>query len=114
MSPKNTLETPLLITASMPAVAIAAPTMLEIRAWLEDVGRPKYHVIRSHIMADRRAEITVICVMLPVSTIPAPTVFATAVPDRAPKRLRIAAIVTAVRGDRTLVDTDVAMALAVS
>ena len=42
-----------------PEVAIAAPTRLERMAWLEDMGSPKYQVIRSQIMAERSAEITV-------------------------------------------------------
>ena len=44
----------------------------------------------------------------------APTVFATAVPDSAPTIFRPAAIKTATLGVKTLVDTDVAIALAVS
>jgi len=48
------------------------------------------------------------------STRPTPTVFATAVPDKAPAMFNTAAIDTAIFGDKTLVDTDVAMAFAVS
>ena len=97
-----------------PAVAIEAPTMLDRMAWLEEVGRPKYQVIRSHMIADRSAETTVICVTEAVSTRPEPRVLATAVPERAPTMFRMAAIVTATFGDRTLVETEVAIAFAVS
>src|SRR5204863_7428135 len=48
------------------------------------------------------------------STIPFPIVEATAVPVRAPVRLKNAAIVIAWRGVSTLVETTVAMALAAS
>lgn len=98
----------------VPAVAIPAPTILERIAWLDDVGRLRYHVIMFHIMAAIRAETTVICVMHEGSTRPTPTVLATAVPDKAPTMFNIAAIDMAALGDRTLVDTDVAIAFAVS
>jgi hypothetical protein len=53
------LITPLVMTIPVPAVAIAAPARLERMAWLEDVGSPKCQAIRSHIMAERSAEMTV-------------------------------------------------------
>src|ERR1700690_1265107 len=96
------------------AVATAAPTMLASIAWLEDVGRPKYQVIRSQIIAERRAEMTVSCVTEWASTRPEPTILATAVPANAPAMFRTAAIATATFGERTLVETEVAIALAVS
>ena len=98
----------------VPAVAIPAPTIPERMAWLEDVGRPRYHVIKSHAMAAIRAEITVTCVIHEVSISPAPTVLATAVPDNAPDMFNIAAINMAILGVKTLVETDVAIAFAVS
>src|SRR4030043_612759 len=97
----------------VPTVAIPAPTTPERMAWLEDVGRPRYHVIMSHIIAAIRAETIVTCVIHEASTSPTPTVLATAVPDSAPTMFNIAAIDTAAFGDRTLVDTDVAIAWAV-
>src|SRR3990167_496285 len=99
---------------SLPAVAIPAPTMEAIKAWDEEVGSPKYQVRRSQRMAERRAETIVICVTATGETRPAPTAFATAVPERAPARLRTAAMMIAVRGESTRVETDVAMALAAS
>jgi hypothetical protein len=93
---------------------MAAPTRLESTAWLDDVGRPKYQVIRSQIIAATSADKTVSWVTLPVSTNPAPTVFATAVPDAAPTRLSIVAIMIAFLGESTRVETQVAIALAVS
>jgi len=48
------------------------------------------------------------------STMPVPTVFATAVVKNAPAMFIIAARATAVSGERTLVDTTVAIALAAS
>ena len=98
----------------VPTVAIPAPTIPERMAWLEDVGRPRYHVKMSHIIAAIRAEIIVICVIHEASTSPTPTVLATAVPVNAPTMFKTAAIVTAAFGDSTLVDTDVAIAFAVS
>lgn len=113
-SARRTFITPDLIITPVPEVAIAAPTRLESIAWLEDVGSPKYQVRRSHRIAEQRAEATVSCVILAVCTSPAPTVFATAVPDRAPRRFRTAAMPTAARGESTRVETEVAIAFAVS
>ena len=45
---------------------------------------------------------------------PSPTVLATLVETRAPRRLSPAAMITATRGESARVDTEVAMALAVS
>src|SRR4030043_1269100 len=95
---------------SNPDVAIAAPTKPERMAWLDEVGSPKYHVMRSHTIAAIRAEIIVTCVIETACTSPAPTVFATAVPESAPAIFNIAAMNTAAFGDKTLVDTDVAIA----
>ena len=49
-----------------------------------------------------------------MSTIPSPTVLATLVETSAPSRLRPAAMSTAMRGESARVDTEVAIALAVS
>jgi hypothetical protein len=65
-------------------------------------------------MADRSAEITVIWVTADASTSPEPTIFATAVPAKAPAIFRMAAMATATFGDRTRVETEVAIAFAVS
>ena len=70
--------------------------------------------MRSHKMAERRALMIVAWVIAETSTRPAPTVFATAVPESAPSIFKSAAIDTATCGERTLVATDVAIAFAVS
>ena len=66
------------------------------------------------MMAERSAEMTVTWVIDVASTSPDPTIFATAVPANAPAIFRTAAMATATLGERTRVDTDVAMAFAVS
>jgi len=71
-------------------------------------------VIISHTIAAISAEIIVTCVILEVSTSPIPTVLATAVPDNAPTKFNIVAIATAALGVKALVDTEVAIAVAVS
>ena len=65
-------------------------------------------------MAASSAQSTVAMVMTFVSTIPFPMVDATAVPIRAPVRLKNAASAIACRGVSTLVETTVAIALAAS
>ena len=74
-----------------------------------DVPRVRFHTI-APISAAR-----IVCsVTRSVSMIPWPTVFATAVVTNAPARFATAAIVTACRGDRARVETEVAIAFAVS
>src|SRR6185436_4131440 len=96
------------ITASKPALAIAAPAYPPNSACDELVGSPQYHVIRSQTMAPRRpAKITPKVTMLR-STMPDPTVFATAVPKpKAATKLKNAAQMTAFPGESTRVDTTV-------
>jgi hypothetical protein len=114
IKPIKTFSTPFIMIIPVPDVATAAPTMPDSMAWLDDVGRPKYHVTRSQTMAATRAEIIVICVIHATCTRPAPTILATAVPDNAPTIFSTAAIDTATLGDKTLVETEVAIALAES
>jgi len=66
------------------------------------------------MMAERSAEMTVTWVIDVASTSPDPTIFANAVPANAPAIFRTAAMATATLEERTRVDTDVAMAFAVS
>src|SRR5262245_49322883 len=99
---------------SPPEAERAAPQRPPINAWLELEGRPNHHVIRFQMMAPRRAEIRTWDVTIVVSTRPDAIVFATAVPTRAPVRSIVAASRTAWRGVRTLVETTVAIELAVS
>ena len=72
-------------------------------------------MIRSHTIAPiRPAKITANVTML-MSTRPAPTVFATAVPNvKAATKLKIAAQMTALPGESTRVETTVAIEFAAS
>ena len=101
-------------TPSRPSAAIMAPMRPPKSAWEELDGRPKYQVTKFHTMAPTSAASTSSRVTSSVSTRPSPTVLATLVETRAPTRLRPAAMRTATRGESARVDTDVAMALAVS
>ena len=71
-------------------------------------------MIRFHTIAPIRAARIVFSFARPVSMIPFPTVFATAVVTNAPARLAIAATRTASRGESARVETEVATAFAVS
>jgi len=75
--------------------ATPAPTRLNTRAWLELDGMPKYQVRRFQAIAESSAAITSCWVTALGSMIPLPTVEATAVPDSAPKKFKMAAIKTA-------------------
>ena len=75
---------------------------------------PKYQVTRFQTTAPTRAARTTCSVTRSVLTMPSPTVLATLVETSAPRRLRPAAMSTATRGESARVDTDVAIALAVS
>ena len=107
-------KTPLQMTPLTPTLAIMAPMRPPKSAWEELDGMPKRHVTRFHTTAPTRAAMTTCRVTRSVLTIPSPTVLATLVETKAPRRLRPAAMSTAMRGDRARVDTEVAMALAVS
>src|SRR5215217_1641546 len=101
-------------TPASPDCAIAAPTRPPISACDELDGRPSHHVIRFQAIAPISAASTVFSLARPVSMIPLPTVFATAVVTKAPARFATAAIKTALRGESALVETEVATAFAVS
>ncbi len=96
------------------AEATAAPHRPPISAWLELDGRPIHHVTRFQMMAPSSAQSAVVMLMTFVSTIPFPIVEATAVPIRAPVRLKKAASAIACRGVSTFVETTVAIAFAAS
>src|SRR5882757_4931114 len=100
----------------LPEAARAEPHKPPIRAWLELEGKPNHHVTRFQIMAPSKAQIMMSEVIATTfaSTRPDEIVFATAVPHIAPKRFVTAANTTAWRGVRTLVETTVAIELAVS
>ena len=77
-------------------------------ACVELDGSPKYHVTRFQAIAPKSAASTVFSVARPVSMIPFPTVFATAVVTNAPARFAAAETSTARRGDSARVPTHVA------
>src|SRR5512143_3510285 len=87
-----------------------------MRACDEDDGRPRYQVNRFQKMAPIRAARVRAWHPLTISawTMPFPMVWATLMPMNAPTRLSKAAMSTAVRGESTLVETIVAIALAES
>src|SRR5947207_8352998 len=98
-----------------PALATAAPAYPPISACEELVGNPKYHVIRSHTIAPTRPPKITAEVTAEMSIIPLPTVFALAVPDvNAATKLKKAAQMTACSGERTRVETTVAIEFAAS
>src|ERR1035441_7578970 len=106
-----------MITRQLPcAAASAAPHSPPTRAWLELVGKPTYQVSKSQAIAPNKAQISVTLVKSnsEVSTNPPAMVLATAVQRSAPIRLVVADKTMAWRGLNTLVDTTVAMELAVS
>ena len=101
--------------AAKPAFATAAPAYPPMSACDELVGRPKYHVIRSHRIAPTSPPKITAKVTTWRSIMPEPTVVATAVPKvKAAMKLKNAAQTTALPGDRTRVDTTVAIELAAS
>ena len=97
-----------------PDCTSAAPTRPPINACEELDGSPSRHVIRFQTIAPISAASTVFSFARPVSMIPLPTVFATAVVTNAPARFATAAMSTARRGESARVETEVATAFAVS
>src|SRR5512133_349998 len=86
-----------------------------MRAWEELVGRPKYHVMRSHVIAPISPAKITAKVTTSILTRPDPMVLATAVPNvKAATKLKKAAQTTALPGVSTRVDTTVAMEFAAS
>src|ERR1044072_8520115 len=100
--------------ADGPSAAKAAPAAPPIRACEDEDGRPKYHVSRFQEIAPIRPEKTISSVTMSACTMPVAIVAATASDRNAPTKLRIAASVTATRGDIARVEIEVATALAVS
>src|SRR5205085_5881758 len=111
----TTLATmPLPWTKAGPWATSMAPIRPPMSACVEELGKPRRHVIRFHTMAPTRAAPTTVSVTACVCTMPLPTVAATFVVRNAPARLSTAASRTATRGFRARVETEVAMALAAS
>src|SRR5208282_378493 len=97
------------------ALAMAAPAYPPIRAWDEDVGRPHHQVRRSQTMAPNRPPRTTYWLTNSRRIMPLPMVLATAVPrKKAARKLKVAAHSTASLGDKTRVETTVAMLFAES
>ncbi len=95
--------------------ASAAPTSPPIRAWDDDDGRPKYQVVRFQMIAPSSPARTTTSPSRPSGgTITSETVWATFWPRNAPTKFITAARISATRGVRARVDTDVAMAFAAS
>ena len=99
------------------AAAMAAPLKAPTNAWVELLGSPRYQVIRFQAIAPIRAAMmttrpalkaTILAMVFDTLAWKKTTVIT------APARLSTAEIRTAILGDTARVDTDVAMALAVS
>src|ERR1017187_2642877 len=98
----------------LPEAASTAPQRPPTSACDELEGRPNHHVSRLQTIAAVNAQHSTGMVATCASTRPEAIVAATAVPKNAPMRLVTAASITACRGVSTLVETTVAMELAVS
>ena len=91
-----------------------APSSPPISAWLLELGMPSRHVMRFQVIAPIRAAATTTRSVSVDSTRPAPIVLATAVPVSAPTKFAVADSRIACSGLRARVDTEVAIAFAVS
>ena len=112
---KKIFKIPASFNASNPTDQPTAPMIPPIKAWDEELGIPQYQVKRFHVMAPiRAAEIMPLSIRDGDITISPPIVFATPVLTIAPKKLRAAVIIIAFLGSIARVETDVAMAFAVS
>src|SRR3954469_6426722 len=105
---------PLQSTAEGPWATRVAPTIPPINACDEDDGSPNDQVARFHAIAPIKPANTVSSVIEVESTMPLAIVAATASERNAPTKFRLADIATAARGESARVDTEVAIALAVS
>src|SRR5919109_1678476 len=108
----STIPSPSITSA--PLETNAAPTSPPISACDELDGSPSHHVARFHAIAPTSPANTTVVVTAPASTIPEPTVAATFSEMNAPAKFRTADRPTAKRGDIARVDTEVAIAFAVS
>ena len=112
---KKIFKIPASFNASNHTDQPTAPMIPPIKAWDEELGIPQYQVKRFHVMAPiRAAEIIPLSIRDGDITISPPIVFATPVLTIAPKKLRAAVIIIAFLGSIARVETDVAMAFAVS
>src|SRR3954471_2285735 len=111
-SPFSMMPSPLMTSA--PSATNAAPIRPPISACDELDGRPAHHVARFHAIAPTSPQKTTVVVTAPASTMPDPTVAATFSEMNAPAKFSTADRATAKRGDIARVDTEVAIAFAVS
>src|SRR3954454_5692761 len=105
---------PLQSTAEPPWAASVAPTIPPISACDDEEGRPNHQVARFQAIAPIRPANTVSSVIVPASTIPLAIVAATCSDRNAPTKFSVDDMATATRGDIARVETDVAIAFAVS
>src|SRR5579863_4539672 len=103
-----------MMEVQLPEAATTAPQSPPIRAWEELEGNPNHQVSRFQAMAATMAQVSTGMVATWLSTKPEEMVAATALPQKAPSRFVTAASTMAWRGVNTLVETTVAMELAVS
>src|SRR5215470_14243757 len=120
MSGARIMKTPILMSPAAtsepkPAFTTAAPAKPPMSACDDDVGRPQYHVMRSHAIAPARPARITHWSTTAGATTPLPTVVATCTPKpKAATKLKKAAHTTACSGVSTRVETTVAMELAAS
>jgi hypothetical protein len=109
-------RTPSKMIAEGPTAASTAPRRPPMSAWLDELGMPSRQVMRFHAMAPISAAATTICPASPSGGVASPDamVLATAVPVSAPTKFAVADRRMACAGRNARVDTDVAIALAVS
>ena len=88
-----------------PACIKVAPKSPPINACEELDGRPNHHVIKFHITAASKAQNITCKVIASLAIIPAPIVFATLTPSKAPIHSKTAPNNTACLGDNTFVET---------
>ena len=119
-SGEMTIATTVLVTpphtmAPLPAAARPAPTIPPTSACELLDGSPAHQVMASQAMAPNRAANRTLPLIASSETMPVPIVWATCRPNtRKAMKLKKAAHNTATLGDRTLVDTTVAIELAAS
>ena len=115
MREKKIFKIPDSFKASKPTDQPTAPMIPPISAWDDELGIPQYQVSKFHTMAPiRAAEMIPLLIRDGDITISPPIVFATPVLTIAPKKLSAAVIMIAFLGSIARVETDVAIALAVS
>ena len=115
MRDKKIFKIPASFKASKPTDQPTAPMIPPISACYEELGIPQYQVNKFHVMAPIRAAAMILLLIRDADiTMSPPIVFATPVLTIAPKKLSAAVIIIAFLGSIARVDTDVAMAFAVS